>query len=228
LLNLTVLNAWFAAVFTAYPQLFTSNSQIPPSIIPKCRPSTGLGTGLAVDKKKAPLFTNKVGKCVILCQIVENTAPITQLTGEFEATVDAKGRFLLPAGLKKQLPDGEKTFVVNRGFDKCLTLYPLYSWNPIIEQIAAKSDFDANVRNFRRAFMAGATTVELDSAGRLLLPPSLKEWAGMGKDIILNGALNKVEIWDAKKYQEFFDDISTDTFSHLANVVMGGSNDLKL
>jgi MraZ protein len=159
---------------------------------------------------------------------VENTSPIPQLTGEFEATVDAKGRFLLPAGLKKQLPDGEKTFVVNRGFDKCLTLYPMYSWTPIIEQIAAKSDFDANVRNFRRAFMAGATTVELDSAGRLLLPPSLKEWAGMGKDIILNGALNKVEIWDTKKYREFFDDMSTDTFSNLANVVMGGTTDIKI
>ncbi|WP_242692035.1 division/cell wall cluster transcriptional repressor MraZ [Aridibaculum aurantiacum] len=181
-----------------------------------------------VDKKKHPLITNKVGKCVILCQIVENPSPISQLTGEFEATVDAKSRFLLPAGLKKQLPEGERVFVINRGFDKCLSLYPLYSWNPIIEQIAAKSDFDANVRNFRRAFMAGATHVELDSAGRLLLPPSLKEWAGIGKDIILNGALNKVEIWDVRKYKEFFDDMSTDDFSNLADVVMGGSNDLKL
>jgi MraZ protein len=104
----------------------------------------------------------------------------------------------------------------------------LYSWNPIIEQIAAKSDFDTNVRNFRRAFMAGATHVELDSAGRMLLPPSLKDWAGIGRDIILNGALNKVEIWDTKKYREFFDDMSTDTFSSLADKVMGGANDVNL
>jgi MraZ protein len=155
---------------------------------------------------------------------VEKSSPISHLTGEFEATIDAKGRFLLPAGLKKQLPEGEKVFVINRGIEKCLTLYPLKSWDPIIEQIAVKSDFDVNVRNFRRAFMAGATHVELDSAGRMLLPPSLKEWAGIGKDIILNGALNKVEIWDARKYKEFFDDMSTEQYSNLANVVMGSVN----
>jgi MraZ protein len=173
-----------------------------------------------VDKKKASLFTNKVGKCVILCQIVENQTPIAQLTGEYEATVDTKGRFLLPAGLKKQLPEGDKVFVVNRGFERCLTLYPLQSWNPIITQIGGMSDFDVKVRNFRRAFMAGATHVELDSAGRILLPPSLKDYAGIEKDIVLTGALNKVEIWDAREYKKFFDDMSSDTFSELANEVM--------
>jgi MraZ protein len=155
---------------------------------------------------------------------VENQLSISHLSGEFEATVDAKGRFLLPAGLKKQLPEGDRVFVINRGIEKCLTLYPLKSWNPIIEQIAAKSDFDANVRSFRRAFMAGATHVELDSAGRMLLPPSLKEWAGIGKDIVLTGALTKVEIWDAAKYKEFFDDMSTEQFSTLADAVMGGGS----
>lgn len=155
---------------------------------------------------------------------MENQHSISHLSGEFEATVDAKGRFLLPAGLKKQLPEGDRVFVINRGIEKCLTLYPLKSWNPIIEQIAAKSDFDANVRSFRRAFMAGATHVELDSAGRMLLPPSLKEWAGIGKDIVLTGALTKVEIWDAAKYKEFFDDMSTEQFSNLANSVMGGGS----
>lgn len=159
---------------------------------------------------------------------MENHAPISHLTGEFEATVDAKGRFLLPAGLKKQLLDGEKVFVINRGIEKCLTLYPLKSWNPIIEQIAAKSDFDANVRNFRRAFMAGATHVELDSAGRMLLPPSLKQWAGIEKDIILSGALVKVEIWDVKRYKEFFHDMSTDQYSSLADSVMGSTNKIIL
>lgn len=163
-------------------------------------------------------------KCVILCHLVEKNIPIPHLTGEFEATVDTKGRFLLPAGLKKQLPDGDRIFVINRGIEKCLTLFPLKAWNPIIEKIAAKSDFDANVRIFRRAFMAGATHVELDAAGRMLLPPSLKQWAGIDKDIILNGSLDKVEIWDVKKYKEFFDELTTEQYSNLANVVMGSTN----
>src|SRR5688500_15896055 len=106
------------------------------------------------------------------------------LLGEYEATVDAKGRFLLPGGLRKQLGEGANTFVLNRGFEKCVNLYPLSSWQPIIEQIGKQNQFDPKVREFRRQFLAGATEVELDAAGRMLLPPTLKEFAGLGKDII--------------------------------------------
>ncbi len=58
--------------------------------------------------------------------------------GEYEATVDAKGRFLLPGGFKKQLPEGENKFVINRGFEKCLTLYPIKSWEPIVQEFLLK------------------------------------------------------------------------------------------
>ena len=96
--------------------------------------------------------------------------------GEYEATIDTKGRFLLPAGLKKQLPgDDDAEFVINRGFEKCLTLYPSKNWKPIFTEISKLNDFDPKVREFRRYFLNGATTLELDSAGRLLLPPNLKE-----------------------------------------------------
>ncbi len=91
--------------------------------------------------------------------------------GEYEATLDAKGRFLLPAGFKKQLPeeDGAR-FVINRGFEKCLSLYPMKSWEPIFNEISKLNDFDPKVREFRRYFLNGATVMELDSAGRLLFP----------------------------------------------------------
>ncbi len=119
--------------------------------------------------------------------------------GEYESTVDTKGRFLLPSGFKKQLPEGENVlFVLNRGFEKCLTLYPIQSWNPLFEQISNLNDFDPKVREFRRYFLNGATQIELDSAGRLLLPKSLAEYAGLGKDIVLASAMNKIEIWDKK------------------------------
>lgn len=140
--------------------------------------------------------------------------------GEYEATLDAKGRFLLPAGFKKQLPEGESSFIINRGFEKCLTLYPMQSWKPIYEKISQLNDFDPKVREFRRQFLGGATEVDLDSAGRMLLPPTLKEFAGLTKDIILVAATNKIEIWDAGKYKQLFEAFSPEAFSSLAQEVM--------
>lgn len=146
--------------------------------------------------------------------------------GEYEATLDAKGRFLLPAGFKKQLPEeAGNQFVINRGFEKCLTLYPMKSWEPIFSELSKLNDFDPKVREFRRYFLNGATVLELDSAGRLLLPPNLKEHAGLEKDIVLVAAMNKIEIWDKSKYQQFFESFSPEAFSQLAQQVMSpGSN----
>ena len=146
--------------------------------------------------------------------------------GEYESTLDAKGRFLLPAGLKKQLPkDDGALFVVNRGFEKCLTLYPVQSWKPIFNSINQLNDFDPKVREFRRYFLNGATQVELDSAGRILLPRNLMEHASLEKDIVLVSALNKIEIWDKGKYQKFFESFTPESFSNLANEVMNSPSD---
>ena len=150
---------------------------------------------------------------------------MTGFLGEYEATLDAKGRFLLPAGFKKQLPDGEfNLFVINRGFEKCLTLYPLKSWDSIFTDISKLNDFDPKVRDFRRYFLNGATQIDLDSAGRLLLSKSLMDYAGLTKDIVLASAVNKIEIWDKSKYTEFFEKISPESFSSLANEVMNRDN----
>lgn len=141
--------------------------------------------------------------------------------GEYEATLDAKGRFLLPAGFKKQLPANNAThFVINRGFEKCLTLYPIQSWEPIFSEISKLNDFDPKVREFRRYFLNGATYLEIDSAGRLLLPKNLMEHAALDKDIVLVSAVNKIEIWDKNKYQKFFETFTPESFSDLANEVM--------
>lgn len=141
--------------------------------------------------------------------------------GEYESTVDTKGRFLLPSGFKKQLPEGEATiFILNRGFEKCLTLYPVQSWEPIFNQISNLNDFDPKVRAFRRYFLNGANQVESDAAGRILLSKNLIEYAGLEKDIVLIAAVNKIEIWDKKTYQKFFDSVSPNDFSALANEVM--------
>ena len=150
--------------------------------------------------------------------------------GEYEATLDSKGRFLLPAGLKRQIPEGESTrFVINRGFEKCLTLYPMQSWQPLYDQISTLNDFDPKVREFRRYFLNGAIMVEPDAAGRLLVPQNLKDYAGLGKDIVLAAAVNKIEIWDKESYQKFFESYSPDDFSSLAQSVMvSGNGPIKL
>jgi MraZ protein len=146
--------------------------------------------------------------------------------GEYEATLDSKGRFLLPAGFKKQLPEeGASQFVINRGFEKCLSLYPMKSWEPIFGDISKLNDFDPKVREFRRYFLNGATMMDLDSAGRLLVPQNLKEHAGLEKDIVLVSAVNKIEIWDKTKYQQFFESFSPEAFSSLANAVMNTRGD---
>ena len=147
---------------------------------------------------------------------------MTGFHGEYQSTIDAKGRFHLPGSLKKQLVEGENRFIVSRGFEKCLTLYPLKSWQSILDRISQLNDFDPKVRQFRRQFLGGATEVELDAAGRILLPPTLREFAFPGKEIVLAAALDRFEIWDASKYKQLFEDFSADAFSNLAQEVMAG------
>src|SRR5687767_1365192 len=146
---------------------------------------------------------------------------MTGFLGEYEATLDAKGRFLLPAGFKKQMTEGESDrYIINRGFEKCLSLFPLKNWEPLFSDISKLNDFDPKVREFRRYFLNGATMVEPDSAGRLLVPPNLKDHAALQKDIVLVAAVNKIEIWDSNKYHQLFDSFSADDFSNLAKDVM--------
>ena len=154
---------------------------------------------------------------------------MTGFIGEYEATLDAKGRFLLPAGFKKQLPatDGE-TFVLNRGFELCLSLYTTKSWKPIFSELSKLNDFDPKVRQFKRYFLNGATQVELDKAGRILLPKNLMDYAGLEREIVLVSAIDKIEIWDKVKYQQFFETFSPETFSDLAKEVMSGDKTANL
>ncbi|MEO6722353.1 MAG: division/cell wall cluster transcriptional repressor MraZ [Ferruginibacter sp.] len=143
--------------------------------------------------------------------------------GEYEVTMDAKGRFLLPAAFKKQLAaDTSNQFVINRGIETCLSLYPMQSWEPIFSQVSNLNEFDPKVRQFRRYFLNGATNLELDSAGRLLIPKTLIDYAGLEKDIVLVSAVDKIEIWDKIKYTKFFESFSPESYSELANMVMGG------
>ena len=141
--------------------------------------------------------------------------------GEYEATLDAKGRFLFPVGFKRQLPQEEsQRFVINRGFKKNLNLYPIQNWDILFDEIEKLSEFDPKVREFLDFFLNGATFVEADSAGRLLIPPNLKEQSGLEKDIVLVAKIKRIEIWDSNKYKQLFESFSEERYSNLANEVM--------
>lgn len=145
---------------------------------------------------------------------------MSKFQGEYQATVDSKGRFLLPAAVKKQLPEDETAFTISRGSGNCLILYPKSAWDNILNKISGLNDLDPRVVIFKRNLLRGATEVNLDSAGRLNLQPSLKEYAFIEKDIVIFGVLSRFEIWDKKKYNEMFEDISQDSLSENSKSIL--------
>ena len=117
--------------------------------------------------------------------------------GEYEVKVDAKGRIKLPAALKKQLhPSAQGKFVVNRGFEKCLTLYPHNEWEVVSAKVSRLNTFEKKKREFVRFFLRGATEVVLDNIDRLNLPNHLLEYADVKDECLLTAANNKLEIWN--------------------------------
>ena len=147
---------------------------------------------------------------------------MTSFLGEYEVALDAKGRFLLPSGFRKQLPENAaEKFVVNRGFENCLTMYPMDSWNALAEKINKLNDFNPKVREFKRLFLNGANIVEVDSAGRILLPKPLQEYASIKKEMIVSAQGNKVELWDKDTYYNYIRQ-HAGGFSDLAAEVAGG------
>lgn len=141
--------------------------------------------------------------------------------GEYPCTVDAKGRFLLPTTLKKQIPVKEqKRYVVHRGMEKHLVIYTQKEWDKITEEVYALNQYVRKNRDFIRKFNRGATPIELDAMNRLLLPKTLMEYAGIEKDIVLFAYGNRIEVWSEAEYQRMMKEESTD-FATLAEEVMG-------
>ena len=112
--------------------------------------------------------------------------------GEYNHTIDAKGRLIIPAKFREPL--GEE-FVLTRGLDGCLYIYPMDEWEAFEEKLRALPLTNKDARAFSRFFVAGATTCELDKQGRILVPQTLREFAGLEKDVILAGNLSRVEVW---------------------------------
>lgn len=148
------------------------------------------------------------------------TKKVSQLHGEYECKLDAKGRLIIPAGLKKQLPKAAKdVFFINRGFEKCCVLYPSNEWELIASEINKLSDYIKKEREFKRYFLRGASQLEMDASSRVNLPKLLLEYAGIGTETMLLAYGNKIEIWSKAAYEKMLSEEPAD-FSALAEDVM--------
>jgi len=149
---------------------------------------------------------------------------MTNFIGEFDCKIDAKGRLMVPAGLRKQLdPAANESFVVNRGFEPCLVLYPKNDWERISSEVNQLNQYVRKNREFVRYFYRGATELSLDGNGRVLLPKRLQQYGKIEKEVVLFAYSDRIEIWDKDTYENLLTDEPED-FANLAEEVMGNVN----
>ena len=122
------------------------------------------------------------------------------LMGEHSHTVDAKGRVILPAEFREEL--GER-FVITRGLETCLWVFGELEWNTLSRKLAALPVSKKEVRDVTRFFMAGARQLECDRQGRFLIPANLRDYARLSKDAVLNGMINRIEVWSKTEWESY-------------------------
>ncbi len=130
--------------------------------------------------------------------------------GEYNHSIDAKGRLIIPSKFRELL--GEE-FVITRGLDGCLSIYPMEEWEAFEEKLRALPLTDKNARTFSRFFVSGAASCELDRQGRILIPQPLRDFAGLDRDVVLTGSVNRIEVWSREKWSQMCDYSDMDTIA---------------
>lgn len=130
--------------------------------------------------------------------------------GEFAHTIDTKGRLTIPAKFRGLVATG---LVVTRGFDQNLMLYPMEEWEALAARIAQRPLADIDMRSFRRRVFSGAVDLVPDRQGRVIVPPYLREFAGIDKDVVIAGMFNYLEVWSSESWTTVRDSIEADTTS---------------
>ena len=120
--------------------------------------------------------------------------------GEYQHTIDEKGRVSLPVKFRAKLASG---CVVTRGIDKCLWIYPMDEWEKLAEKISTLPITQKDSRNFSRLILAGAVDLNIDKLGRINLPSYLKEYAGVNKKVTITGMYNRIELWPEETWNKF-------------------------
>ena len=143
------------------------------------------------------------------------------LTGEFNHSIDAKGRLIIPSKFRENL--GEN-FVITKGLDGCLFLYPDNEWKTFEEKLRTLPLTNKDARIFTRFFLGSAVDGGLDKQGRVLISSALRNFAHLEKEVVLVGVLDRVEIWDKAKWEEnntVIEDNMDDIASHMEEVGLG-------
>lgn len=139
--------------------------------------------------------------------------------GEYNHTVDTKGRLIIPSKFRETL--GEE-FVVTKGLDGCLFVYDNHEWKSFEEKLKSLPLTNKDARQFVRFFLAGAAMVEVDKQGRILIPSGLREFAGLEKDAVLIGVASRVEIWSKDRWENAasYEDME-EIAEHMAELGLG-------
>lgn len=136
--------------------------------------------------------------------------------GEFTHSLDSKDRFILPAKMRDKVKDlPVKTFFITRGLDGCLFLFSYDVWKEMEAKLKGFSFTQSQARVFNRMYFSGALEVTFDSQGRAVIPANLKKFAGIEKEIIILGVSDRIEIWDKKKWESFYD-VNKEKFEEIA------------
>jgi len=142
------------------------------------------------------------------------------LTGEYECRLDPKSRIMLPAALKRQIPpESEDRYIITRGLERCLVIYPINEWRIISERLNTLNIYNSKDREFRRLYQR-VVELKLDGNNRLLLPKTLLDYAGIDKDVVLLAYSNMIEVWDKSSYDTLVD-IEPEQLARLAEEVLG-------
>jgi len=122
--------------------------------------------------------------------------------GRFEHIVDSKGRVSIPAKFRELLAEKYDDRLILTNFDRCLVAYPYEEWRVLEERVSSLSMVKKEVKAFQRFFISGATECPIDKLGRILVPPTLRDYAQLGRNVIFAGMLRKFEIWSKERWLE--------------------------
>ena len=130
--------------------------------------------------------------------------------GRYEHTIDPKGRLSIPSKFRETLLANDDERLILTNYDSCLWALPVREWKAIEDKVALLPQFKPNVKSLQRFFISAAVECPLDPNGRILVPPTLRRYAGLEKDVVMVGMTNRFEIWAADRWRKVFDEAEKD------------------
>nr|WP_246481817.1 division/cell wall cluster transcriptional repressor MraZ [Natronogracilivirga saccharolytica] len=153
---------------------------------------------------------------------IQKSRPVASFKGEYDHSIDSKGRVSFPAKLRKYLPpQNQDSFTILKGLDRCLLLYPEEYWIGVEERLSRINEFQQKGRKVLRNFLRSADDITLDKHNRIAIPPKLMEWANISNRVIFIGMGESIELWSPDMLDKADEELDTDTYRELFEHVMG-------